>query len=177
MQSYTSDIRETAAIHGNNNHEGFDPMHYTTTEQETLKDEMRNVIEEARMVLPGIQALFGFQTIAVFNNAFERLPDSGIWSHLIALGLVALSIALVMTPAAYNRLAEPGQVSRRMIVLSSRLISTAMAPLMCAFSLDVYVVLLAATGKPLFGIYSAALTFCVFAALWFVFPLQARKKR
>ncbi|TLG71825.1 hypothetical protein [Methylocystis sp. B8] len=30
----------------------------------------RGAIEEARMVLPGIQALFGFQLIAVFNNRF-----------------------------------------------------------------------------------------------------------
>ena len=30
-----------------------------------LKDMLRNVLEEARMVLPGIQALFGFQLISV----------------------------------------------------------------------------------------------------------------
>jgi hypothetical protein len=30
-------------------------------------------IEEARMVLPGIQALFGFQLIAVFNERFKEL--------------------------------------------------------------------------------------------------------
>jgi hypothetical protein len=30
----------------------------------------RDAIEEARMVLPGIQALFGFQLIAVFNERF-----------------------------------------------------------------------------------------------------------
>jgi hypothetical protein len=29
----------------------------------------REAIEEARMVLPGIQALFGFQLIAVFQRA------------------------------------------------------------------------------------------------------------
>ncbi len=30
-------------------------------------------IEEARMVLPGIQALFGFQLIAAFNQRFSEL--------------------------------------------------------------------------------------------------------
>jgi len=36
-----------------------------------LEREANRVIEEARMVLPGIQALFGFQLVAVFNNRFE----------------------------------------------------------------------------------------------------------
>ncbi len=29
---------------------------------------MRDIIEEARVILPGIQALFGLQTIVVFNQ-------------------------------------------------------------------------------------------------------------
>ena len=33
----------------------------------------REAIEEARMVLPGIQALFGFQFITVFNERFRQL--------------------------------------------------------------------------------------------------------
>jgi hypothetical protein len=146
------------------------------TERETLKDEMRNVVEEARMVLPGVQALFGFQTVAVFNNRFEELPDSAVWSHLLALGLIALSMALVMTPAAYHRLAERGEVSRRMIVLSSRLISATMVPLMCALALDTYVVLMAGTGEDAFGIAGAIAVFLVCAGLWFAFPMYSRGK-
>jgi hypothetical protein len=34
----------------------------------------QEAIDEARMVLPGIQALFGFQLIAVFNERFAQLP-------------------------------------------------------------------------------------------------------
>jgi hypothetical protein len=45
-------------------------------EQESLKDEIANLIEEARMVLPGIQALFGFQLIAVFNDGFRDLEPA-----------------------------------------------------------------------------------------------------
>jgi hypothetical protein len=35
----------------------------------------QTAIEEARMVLPGIQAIFGFQLIAVFNTKFAELSD------------------------------------------------------------------------------------------------------
>lgn len=88
-------------------------------ENESLKDEMRNVIEEARMILPGVQALFGFQTMAVFNNRFEELASPSRFAYLAALGLLTLAMGLLMTPAAYNRLAERGKVSRYMINLSS----------------------------------------------------------
>jgi hypothetical protein len=47
-------------------------------ESESLETEVEQALEEARMVLPGIQALFGFQLIAVFNQRFDQaLGDPG----------------------------------------------------------------------------------------------------
>lgn len=43
------------------------------SEAETLKEELSNILGECRILLPAIQALFGFQTIAVFNERFEQL--------------------------------------------------------------------------------------------------------
>lgn len=54
-------------------------------EKESLKDEMRNLIEEARMVILGVQPLFCFQTMAVFNNRFTDLPVFGRWAYPPAL--------------------------------------------------------------------------------------------
>ena len=42
-------------------------------------------IEEARMVLPGIQALFGFQLVAAFNQRFTELSPSNQYLHYVAL--------------------------------------------------------------------------------------------
>ena len=117
-------------------------------EQESLKDEMRNMIEEARMVIPGIQALFGFQTIAVFNQRFESIPHSSKAAYLVALGLLVLAMGLLMAPAAYHRLAERGLVSRQMIDLTSNLITAGMVPLVMALALDVHVVVAAVVGRP-----------------------------
>ena len=146
-------------------------------EKESLKDEMRNVIEEARMVLPGIQALFGFQTMAVFNNRFEDIADSSKLAYLVALGLLVIAIGLLMTPAAYNRLAERGQVSRKMIDLSSTLITAGMFPLMLAFTLDVYVVVVAALDHPQAGMVAAVGTAVLLAGLWFVMPLTMKRRQ
>ena len=49
-----------------------------------------HILEECRMVLPGIQALFGFQLIAVFNPGFsEHLSTSEQHLHLLSVGAEA----------------------------------------------------------------------------------------
>ena len=63
------------------------------------------------MVLPGIQALFGFQLIAVFNRPFFDLATADRLLHLAALLLVAVAIGLIMAPAAHHRLVHPTVVS------------------------------------------------------------------
>ena len=83
---------------------------YESREELPLSKAAEYLIEECRMVLPGIQALFGFQMIAVFNQRFRELPGSLQIVHLAATGLVALAAGLVMTPAAYHRTAEPFKV-------------------------------------------------------------------
>ena len=80
-----------------------------------------------------------------------------------------------MTPAAYHRLAERGVVSRRMINLSSILITAGMAPLMFAFAIDVYVVCIAAIDNHVVGVAAAVATAIVLGCLWFVFPLIRKR--
>ena len=143
-------------------------------EQESLKDEMRNVVEEARMVIPGVQALFGFQTMAVFNNRFEDLPASGVAAYVAGLAMLAIAIALLMAPAACHRMSERGQVSRSLIDLSSRLLTWGMLPLMLGLALDIYVVILAALDDERLAAGGGVAALLLFALLWFVLPAARR---
>lgn len=124
------------------------------------------------MVLPGIQALFGFQLIAAFNARYMELSalDRGI--HLLSLALTALAIALIMTPAAYHRICEPGRTSLFFTRLASVLVAAAMVPLLLSISLDIYVVtrLSLPDGKRWVGVTLGTAAFVVFVALWIAFP-------
>ena len=144
-------------------------------ERESLKDETRTAVDEARMVLPGVQALFGFQLIAVFNAGFERLPYEAKLAHLVSLGLVTTAIAFIMAPAAFHRIAERGWVSRRLVDLTSNFLSCGMAMLMLGLAievaLDTYVVLHAA----LWGVLVGIAIFMQYLFCWFVFPLTNRR--
>jgi hypothetical protein len=77
----------------------------TMRQEETkLPDRIKHVLTEARMVLPGAQALLGFQLAIVISASFETLPNGVKSIHGAALLLVALSIVLLMAPAAYHRM-------------------------------------------------------------------------
>src|SRR5258706_5512360 len=70
-------------------------------EQISLDSAATHLLEECRMVLPGIQALFGFQLIAVFNEGFEKKLYGGEQLlHFVAIILVVLAVAVGMAPAA-----------------------------------------------------------------------------
>jgi hypothetical protein len=141
------------------------------TQAESLSDRITHMLEECRMVLPGIQALFGFQLVAVFNSTFwTRLDRLEQMIHYIALGLVACSVALVMTPAAYHRQAEPMTVSRRLLTISTRLLFWSMYPLMGGILLDFYLIGSLILGSRPFSLLSTFLLGGVFVVLWVFLP-------
>ena len=146
-------------------------------QEESLADEMRSVVEEARMVIPGAQALLGFQTIAAFNTRYEALPASGVLAHLLGLALLALAIALLMTPAALHRMSERGRVSSSLISISSGLVAAGMACLMLAIAVDMYLVCLASLNEQRIALITGGLALLVFACLWFLFPWLRRRAR
>jgi hypothetical protein len=146
-------------------------------QKESLADETKAILEEARMVLPGIQALFGFQLVAVFNARFTELTRTLQLLHLIALVAVAIAMALVMTPAAYHRIAERGHISTRFADLASWLIAVAMAPLAVSVALEAFVVSALVVGDLLVaGVIGAALA-VMFVAMWFAWPVAAAARR
>ena len=147
-------------------------------EQISLDSAAAHLLEECRTVLPGIQALFGFQLIAVFNEGFdEKLSGVGQMVHLVAIILTTLSMALVMTPAALHRQAEPKEVSERFLWLASKMVLAGMVPLAVAVGLDSYVVASIVLQSELLGIALGVVLMMVFAALWFVLPRRERRSR
>ena len=66
----------------------------------------------ARMLLPGVQAILGFQLVAVTNQRFELLTAHEQLLFLGAFVLLAVAMGLIMAPAAYHRQVERGAHER-----------------------------------------------------------------
>jgi hypothetical protein len=139
-------------------------------EQEQLKNALQHALDEARMVLPGVQALFGFQLIAVFNQRFETLDPLLQRMHLASLGLVAVAIALIMSPAAFHRQTHPHHVTDGLLRVTTRFINAALVPLMLGLALDLYLVAVMITASVPIAAAAAAAAVAGFGFLWFVFP-------
>lgn len=140
------------------------------TKKPDLMDVVSHLLEECRMVLPGIQALFGFQLIAVFNQRFPQIPYGHQVAHLAATGLVALAAALVMTPAAYHRSVDPRGASDRFVRVSTRLLLLSMALLAAGVAMDFFIISSMVLGHPVASTLLGCGLFAMLAALWFVFP-------
>jgi hypothetical protein len=145
------------------------------TEKVSLDSAATHILEECRMVLPGIQALFGFQLIAVFNEGFgEKLSSGQQLLHLAAIVLVILAIALIMAPAALHRQTQQQDVSERFIWIASRLLLASMLPLVIGLCLEVYLVAVVIAKNDVVALLIALILFVVFAVLWVALPRRER---
>lgn len=147
-------------------------------EQLSLSGVVANILEEGRMILPGTQTLFGFQLMVVFNQSFqEQLSVAEEYAHLVATGLVLVAMAMLMTPAAYHRRAEPDTDSRRFVEMANRLLFWSLPPLGVAVSIDFYLVASMVTRRRVESVVLALAAFVLFAWLWFVLPNRAARER
>ena len=145
--------------------------------QESLSTQADHVLEEARTILPGAQALFGFQLIAVFNQRFESLTQIQQHLHLGALFAVAIAIALIMTPAIYHRQTQPHEVSRTFLSLATRCLMASTYPLLVGIALEFYIVSALVIARPPVSYAVTGVLVAVFGALWFALPWRRKRTR
>jgi hypothetical protein len=142
----------------------------------TLEDRLTHVLEELRVVLPGTQALLGFQLVAVFSTGFEVLPQWQKDVHFVSLLFVTFGAMLLMTPAAYHRIVDDGDDTEAMHMFATRALMLAMAALGIGLSLDLVVVAEVVLGSLVIAIATASIALVTFATAWFVLPLALRAR-
>jgi DMSO reductase anchor subunit len=142
-----------------------------------LKDKIEHVLTEGRMVLPGAQALLGFQFATMFMEGFEKLPASSKYVHLASLMLITLSIIFLMTPAAYHRLVEKGQDTEHFHRFASRMLLVSMIPLALGICGDLFVVVRKVTESATAAITASALALLFFYGLWFGYTIYRRSRK
>jgi hypothetical protein len=147
-------------------------------EQLSLDSATRHILEECRMVLPGIQALFGFQLMAVFNQGFnEKLSTVQQQLHFVSIILTVCAVALVMTPAALHRQIDPLATTRRFIESSTMLLLLSMFPLGLSISLELYIIAEIITGLFWLSFLVAGGVLLLFFSLWVLVPNLQRNGR
>jgi hypothetical protein len=136
---------------------------------------VEHALTEARMVLPGAQALLGFQFLWVFTDGFADLPRASRAMHAGSLLCVALAGILLIAPAAFHRIAEEGQRTRRFYRYASGMVQASLLPLAVGIGADFYVVVAKVSGSVLDGVVAGAAVFLAMLALWWAVPWWARR--
>lgn len=150
----------------------------TATERRTKKeskiqeeDRYKFVLEEARTVLPGLQALFGFQLITVFNPKFDKMIPFDQQAYWVALILITISMCLLMTPAAYDRQTKCHHDPKHFERVATVLITCALFPFMLAMSIDAYIVTREMFHSESMALSTGLTLLTIFGVLWYGFPL------
>jgi len=142
-----------------------------------LKDKIKHVLTEARVVLPGAQALLGFQFATILMEGFDKLPESSRYVHFASLSLVGLSITFLMTPAAYHRIVERGEETEHFHRFSGRMLLAAMVPLALGISGDLFVVARKITESARFASAVSVMMVIFFFGLWFGYTTFKSSRR
>jgi hypothetical protein len=137
---------------------------------------VEHMLTESRVLLPGAQALFGFQLTVLLTPAFDKLPENLKLTHAFALCSIALTVILLMTPAALHRISFDGQNTESFHRMGSAFVIAAAVPLALGISADIYVAVAKALGSLAIGVAVACALAVLLALLWFVQPLALRHR-
>jgi hypothetical protein len=142
-----------------------------------LHDRIDFALTEARVMLPGAQALFGFQLLVPLTKAFETLPQSARLVHFAALSFIALAIVLLISPAAIHRIAFAGADDERFLSLCSGIVTVALVPLAFGVSSELYVATARLLPDSFASLWIATGAVCILLGLWYGLPLVLRGRR
>jgi Family of unknown function (DUF6328) len=134
-----------------------------------LSAKVEQMLTEARVIIPGAQALLGFQLTVTLTRAFESKL-----AHAAALCCIALSVILLMAPAALHRISFGGEDSAGFLRIGSVFVIAAPLPLALGIALDTYVATARALESNLAAASIAGTTVIVLMLLWYAYPMWRR---
>jgi len=135
---------------------------------------LAELLQELRISGLGVQVLFGFLLSLPFTNRFVKLSHGQRELYLLTLVLASVSTALLLGPVAYHRLVfrrrqKEGLVQAANLMAILGLICVGLAVSAAVLLVSSFV----ATGLSAWLITLFVL--CMFAGLWFAFPLTRRR--
>jgi hypothetical protein len=129
------------------------------------------VLDESRMVLPGIQALFGFQLIAVFNDTFtEKLSVFEQRLHLLAIALNLIATIIILTQAVFHRQTSVKEVASEFVHIATRLLLISMFPLATSVCVEFYLISRIILNDVSLALLFSLGLFVLFLVLWIGLP-------
>jgi hypothetical protein len=143
--------------------------------QERTARELIELLNELRVILPGVQVLFAFLLTVPFTQRFPDLDDLETGVFFMTLLCTAVATALLIAPSAHHRMLWRGGVREQRLAMGNILTIAGLIFLVPAMVGVVFVIT-----DFIFGLTAAVVVMVLlaffFVMLWFVFPLRYRGK-
>jgi Family of unknown function (DUF6328) len=149
-----------------------DPMQ---DKEQSLEARIVQALTELRVILPGAQALFGFQVSAVLTDRFDQLSAASKAMHMASLGFVAIAIVLLIAPAAYHRIAASGNAEEAVLRYTVTMMLPAEGLIALGLVGDGYVTVQMISDSITLAVVLSIAAAVGFAVLLYGVPLAARR--
>jgi hypothetical protein len=135
--------------------------------------ELIELLNELRVVLPGVTVLFGFLLAVPFARGWSKVTPFQQDAFLTAFFATAVSALLLIAPSSYHRLRFRHGNKERIVLLGNALAIAGLSAFAIALGAAVLLVadyLLSRTA----AVAAAAVIMAVLVALWYGLPLYGR---
>lgn len=140
---------------------------------EKLDRELMELLNELRVLLPGVQVVFAFLLTVPFTQRFPSLSALQQDMYFAAFMTTAVASLLLTTPSAFHRLRWRRGDKERLLVFSNRFAIAGLILFAVAVALVVFVVSDVVFDATAAGI-ATGLVAAANVVFWFVVPLSRR---
>lgn len=139
--------------------------------QERAARELVELLQEIRVVLPGVQVLFAFLLTVPFAQRFKELTSLEQYVYYATLLSAALAAALLMSPSAHHRLLWRRGVRERRLAVGNMLSMAGLLFLVPGRTRVIFIITDLLFESGIVSLLVTGLITSVFAFLWFALPI------
>jgi hypothetical protein len=144
------------------------------TQKDRLNRNLDQLLQELRVVLPGVQVLFAFLLAVPFSTRFDRVDQFERVVFFIALVFTAISVVLLLAPSIQHRILFRHDQKHYLVQMGTALTIAGMTALAVAMTLSLVLI-----AHFLYGPWAASIAgataFVGIAAIWYVLPIGRRR--
>lgn len=150
-------------------------MRETESDREREIRHMNDILQELRVILPGVQVLFAFLLIGVFSERFSEVTPLQRAFYFAALVFTALATACLIAPTTHHRILwrqgarrERLKIANALAIIGTGFLAAGMG---CAIFLITEFIYSTA-----WAVGVSVAVAAVFCGLWFLLPLYRRRR-
>jgi hypothetical protein len=144
------------------------------SEKERVDRELIELLNELRVILPGVQVLFAFLLTVPFSNGYSRITDLQRDVYFIALLCAAVATILLIAPSTYHRILFRRGEKRQLLEAGNRFTISGTVFLALSMCASIFVITDVLYQIPT-AVTVAIVSFAGFASVWYLLPVWRRR--